>query len=857
MAEASRHTPMMQQYLRIKAEHPDRLLFYRMGDFYELFYDDAQRAADLLDITLTARGQSGGEPIPMCGVPHHAADGYLARLVGLGQAVAICEQIGDPATSKGPVERRVARVVTPGTVTDEALLGKSADSLLMAINPHPDGYALATLNLGSTEFLVMHAQNDDGLGTLITQFDPTEILVPVDLPILSQFTSVRPHLTDSLSFDADLGSRTLIRHFGTRDLQAFDLDDKPAKIGAAYAVLAYAQATQCQDLAHINRLRVIDESDSLTLDAHTRRNLELDRRIDGSETFTLYALLNTTRTPMGARLLRAWLHAPSRRPSVIQARLSAATTLVDGSTDETLRDLLDPIGDLKRITSRIALGSATPRDLAKLRTGLGQLPAIVSFCRGCADSHLQDQHTGMVDFDSVFDLLNRALVENPPATARDGGMIAAGFDDRLDELKRLTTHASEWLNDYEQTQRAHTGISTLKVGYNRVHGYFIETSRSQAADLPVEYVRRQTLKNAERFITPELKSFEDEALTAQSKALTLEKSLYADLIADLGKQVNRLNLCADTLAELDVLSTFAERTRTLDLGVPEFCDEPCLHIDQGWHPVVRSASDAPFIPNDVTFDHNRHTLIITGPNMGGKSTFMRQTAIIVLMAHMGCPVPARHARIGPIDRIFTRIGAADDLTRGQSTFMVEMTETANILRNATAKSLILLDEIGRGTSTYDGLALAWSTAEHLAKNVHAFTLFATHYFELTALPDQLDGAVNVHLDATEHNGRIVFLHQVRDGAASQSYGIQVARLAGLPDAVLARATARLSELETSQATANPLQADLFGQAVTKPPVDESALRLKSELDGVNVDDLSPRQALDLVYQLKTLIEESA
>ncbi|MDA1075816.1 MAG: DNA mismatch repair protein MutS [Proteobacteria bacterium] len=850
-ASTTQHTPMMQQYLRIKADHRAHLLFYRMGDFYELFYDDAKRAAHLLDITLTARGQSNGTPVPMCGVPHHSADGYLARLVALGESVAICEQVGDPETSKGPVERRVQRVVTPGTITDDVLLNESRESLLMAINPYDDEYAIALLNLASTEFTVQIARSDDALGSVIAQYRPAEILVPTALDVLRDFTSVKPQLTDSLRFDSQMGQRALCRHFGTHDLVAFDLQDAPALVGAASAVLSYAQATQCQTLAHIDRLRRIDSEAVLQMDSHSRRNLELDRRLDGSETHTLYALLNTSRTPMGGRLLRSWLHAPSRNRQVILNRLSTVTCLANGDACETLRALLKPIGDVKRITSRIALGSATPRDLAKLRTGLHLLPQINSLCLTQTDSHLLGLNQALGEFCDLTHLLVAALIENPPATARDGGMIAPGYNERLDELQRLTSHAAEWLKKYEQTERARTGINTLKVGYNRVHGYYVETSKTQAAEMPPEYIRRQTLKNAERFITPELKEFEDEALTAESKALKIEKTLYAELITTLQQHVADLNRSADALAELDVLATFAERSHSLGLNVPIFCDRPCLEIDQGWHPVVRNASDQPFIPNDLALDANRHTLIITGPNMGGKSTFMRQTAIIVLMAHMGAPVPAARTCLGPIDRIFTRIGAADDLARGQSTFMLEMTETANILRNATSQSLVLLDEIGRGTSTYDGLALAWSTAEFLARDVRAYTLFATHYFELTGLPEQLDGAANVHLDATEHNGRIVFMHQVREGAASQSYGIQVARLAGVPDAVIERASARLRELEDEQAAAHPHQADLFAAPAQRRDAINDELR--RQLDAHDPDDLTPRAALSLIYALKELL----
>ncbi len=838
---------MMQQYLRIKADHPDELLFYRMGDFYELFHADARRAAELLDITLTSRGQSAGQPIPMCGVPFHAVDGYLARLVELGVTAAICEQIGDPATSKGPVERKVVRIITPGTLTDDALQEGSAESLLMGIQPAGDGYVAAYLNLSSAQLQVTALQDRQSLSAELARMQPSEVVLTEELAeaIGQEFTNlhVACRRLDGLAFDPTLGFRQLTRHFGTRDLTGFGINEDSPLIGVAAAVLDYAKLTQCQDLAYIDRLTVISADTVVTLDAHSRRNLEIDRRINGAEDATLYALFNTTRTPMGARLLRRWLHAPSRDRALVQGRQDGVAAIIETGFEE-LRGHLKDVGDMERVVSRIAIGSASPRDLARLRFALRQFPAIRAALPTTSNS-LNGIASALPDYEEVVALLDSALVDVPPATIRDGGVIRCGYDEALDELTDLTENAAAWLAELEQSERQRSGISSLKVGYNRVHGYYIETSRNAAEAVPAEYVRRQTLKHTERYITPELKSFEDRALTARSKALALEKSLFDALTIRLQQDVTELRASAAAASELDVLSTFAERALTLNFTAPDLDDAPGLSISGGWHPVVRALSDDPFIPNDLTLDSSRRMLIVTGPNMGGKSTYMRQAALIALLACTGSFVPASHARVGPIDRIFTRIGASDDLTGGQSTFMVEMTETANILHHATATSLVLLDEIGRGTSTYDGLALAWATAEYLAYRIQAFTLFATHYFELTSLATDLPATENVHLAATEHQGQIVFLHSVQPGPASQSYGIQVARLAGVPNAVLSSARDRLQALEQSQAAQNPHQDDLF----TAPPAGSPVLE---KLASIDVDGLSPREALELLYTLKSL-----
>ena len=864
---------MMQQYLRIKAAHPDALLFYRMGDFYELFYTDAERAAELLDITLTARGQSAGAPIPMCGVPYHAAESYLARLVRHGVSVAICEQIGDPGATKGPMERRVQRVVTPGTLIDEALQESGQDSTLAGVARRGDSWGIAVLNLATAEFALTAVDNQTGLTTELARLRPNEILTAPDLlpelSIAGGQSGAALRERPALEFDPDLGMGRLTRHFGTQDLTGFGIDSGHAGIGAAAAVLAYAQATQCQDLGHIDRLVCIDPGAVVTLDPQSRRNLELDRRLDGGSEGTLLALLDTCRTPMGSRLLGRWLNAPCRSRDTIRERQNAVEALgaadsFDGKSHpdlDLLRRRLREIGDLERIIARLALRRSSPRDLAQLRRALLALPQVRAEIAATSAARLQVLAEALPDYEALCQLLQRALVENPPAVIRDGGVMAPGYDEELDRLRNLTANAAEWLAELEQRERARTGIATLKVGYNRIHGYFIEASRAAGDQLPADYQRRQTLKNAERYITPELKAFEDDALTSQSRALRMERALFEALIERVAEALGRLRATAAALAELDVLAAFTERSRALGFCRPALSEEPVLQIEQGWHPVVAAASSQPFVPNDLDLGDHQRMLIITGPNMGGKSTYMRQTALIALLACTGCGVPARSATIGPIDRIFTRIGASDDLGGGRSTFMVEMTETANILHHATPHSLVLLDEIGRGTSTYDGLALAWATATSLARERRAFTLFATHYFELTALADELPATANVHLTATLHRGQIVFLHSVRPGPTNQSYGIAVARLAGVPASVLDAARRKLAELETATLSQAP-QGDLFrnGSGVTtaaaEPEIDPHLQALQARLRALRPDELTPREALDMLYQLRQLIDDA-
>ncbi|WP_421621285.1 DNA mismatch repair protein MutS [Alkalilimnicola ehrlichii] len=849
---SSRHTPMMRQFLRIKAEHPDILLFYRMGDFYELFYEDAERAAKLLDITLTTRGQSAGEPIPMAGVPVHAVESYLARLVRQGESVAICEQIGDPDNSKGPVERQVVRIVTPGTLTDEALLEERQSNILAALSCHQSRWGLASLELSSGRFSLTEPADEQALAADLERLNPAELLVDEALTLPTGL-AVGPGLTrrPPWHFELDTATDLLTEQFGTRDLAGFGAQDHSAGLAAAGALLQYVRETQRSALPHIRRLQVEHGDQAIVIDAASRRNLELERNLSGGTEHTLASVLDSTVNAMGSRLLRRWLNRPLRDRTTLQARHQAVEILMAESLTEALRRQLRGISDVERILARVALGSARPRDLTGLRETLARLPDIQATLTGAGAPRLVDLTAQCGEHPQTLDHLRRALVDQPPVVIRDGGVIAEGYDATLDELRTLSENADNYLLELEQRERERTGISTLKVGYNRVHGYYIEVTRAQADAVPAEYVRRQTLKGVERYILPELKAFEDKVLSAREKALAREKVLYEQLLASLASDLAPLQDTAAALAELDTLAAFAERAQALDYSRPELRDGAGLRIEAGRHPVVEYSLDGPFVPNDLTLDDRRRMLIITGPNMGGKSTYMRQVALITLMAHIGSFVPARAASLGPVDRIFTRIGASDDLAGGRSTFMVEMTETANILHNATAQSLVLMDEIGRGTSTFDGLALAWATAERLARDQRAYTLFATHYFEMTALPEQCPGASNVHLDAVEHGERIVFLHAVKPGPASQSYGLQVAALAGVPGPVLeaAREKLRALEEESSRQRAEPDQLSLFAEPAPPPPLPSAAEQALSEVDP---DELSPRQALDLLYRLKAL-----
>lgn len=845
---------MMQQYLGIKKEYPDMLLFYRMGDFYELFYEDARRAADLLDITLTARGKSGGDPIPMAGVPYHAADSYLAKLVRRGQSIAICEQIGDPAASKGPVERRVIRIVTPGTLTDEALLPPGEDNLVACVYRAKAGVGVAWLDLAGGRFRLTELDGVNALAGELARLSPAELLysedqsdVVADIDPAKLRQSPRP----PWHFDLAGARRQLAEQFGTRDLLAFGCEDHPLGLTAAGALLLYVLDTQKGALPHVDRIAVERSDDAVYMDAATRRNLELVESLSGNPDHTLAGIMDSTCTAMGGRLLRRWIARPLRDRDIRLGRYQAIEALTASAKIDELRDQLRGIGDIERILSRVALRSARPRDLGQLGYALAELPGLAKTLLDIDSPTLASIVERLGNHEDSSRRLDAALVESPPMLIRDGGVIAEGFDTELDELRSIATNADQYLTDLEARERKATGVQTLKLGYNRVHGYYIEMGKSHGDKVPVEYVRRQTLKNAERYITPELKAFEDKVLSARGRALAREKSLYDALMDSLVDVLAALKRSADAMAELDVIASLAERAVALNLVRPELVDEPCLAITGGRHPVVERVSDKPFVANDLQLDDDTRLLVVTGPNMGGKSTYMRQAALITILAHIGSFVPADALRIGPIDRIFTRIGASDDLAGGRSTFMVEMTETAAILNNATAESLVLMDEIGRGTSTFDGLSLAWAAAHHMGEKLRSFTLFATHYFELTALADELPACRNVHLDATEHNGELVFLHAVKPGPANQSYGLQVASLAGVPRPVIRRARRFLAKLE-SQAPAN--RNDVQRQlplSVAEPHDAAAPDPLRDALDDVDPDALSPREALDVLYQLKS------
>ncbi|TPE50925.1 DNA mismatch repair protein MutS [Maribrevibacterium harenarium] len=865
MTQSDNHTPMMRQYFGLKSQHPNQLLFYRMGDFYELFYDDAKRAAQLLDITLTARGHSGGKPIPMAGIPFHAAENYIARLVRMGESVVIAEQVGDPATSKGPVERQVSRIVTPGTISDEAFLEEKQENLLVALahtlRKGIDVFGFAYLDMASGRFCLFEVDGTSNLQSELARLAPKEILLSEDFPEREAIT-----LTKGVSelgpwhFDFESSYRQLIQQFNTKDLVGFGCENLTAAIAAAGALLQYAKDTQRSALPHIQSISVEQRDETVLIDSATRRNLEIDQNLAGTQLNTLASVLDTAATAMGSRLLKRWLHAPTRNLNEIQSRQEAVAELLAGFDISSLATQLKQVGDLERILSRVALRSARPRDLLRLRIALEAFPLVRELLLPYKSSRLSNLYQRIQELPSLAAELAQALVENPPSVIRDGGVFAQGYDAELDELINLSTNATDYLADLETREKEKTGISSLKVGYNRVHGYYIEISRLHSDQVPVEYVRRQTLKNAERFITPELKTFEDKALSAKSKALAREKQLYEELLDTLNSHLPSLQTSSQAIAELDVLGCFAERAERLHFCRPEMHERGGIDIIGGRHPVVEAVISDPFIPNDLKLNQNRSLLMITGPNMGGKSTYMRQVALITLLAHTGSFVPAEAASISVVDRIFTRMGSSDDLAGGRSTFMVEMTETANILNNATRHSLVLMDEVGRGTSTFDGLSLAWAAVEQLATQTKAYVLFATHYFELTALADSLPTAANVHLSATEYEDDIVFMHQVHEGPASQSYGLQVAQLAGVPRSVVVAAKAKLQQLEqgdknnasslvshepTKQRSVKapePIQGDMFLTPATHPVVDA--------LIDTDINNLTPLEALNLLAKLQ-------
>jgi DNA mismatch repair protein MutS len=920
------HTPMMQQYLRIKADYPDTFLFYRMGDFYELFFDDAEKAARLLDITLTARGQSAGKPIPMAGVPFHAAESYIAKILRHGLSVAICEQTGDPKTSVGPVERQVVRLLTPGTVSDAAFLEENQDNLLVALysnqhaaerdhqnaalhskqntalhnnqnaalyskqnaalyskqnaalHSHQNHFGLAILDMGSGRFVLLESESEDALQSELERLRPAELLISeaCHIPFISTKLNSKSKIVRRplWEFELETALRLLAQQMQTHDLSGFDCRDMPLALSAAGCLLQYVKETQRMQLPHIRAIHVERRDETVLLDAVTRRNLELVTPLSHGKDNTLLFVLDYTANAMGSRLLKRWINQPLRDRSILIARQEAIKNVLIDRRYLAIHTILRSVRDLERISTRMALKTARPRDLVDLRTTLGWLPALQTQLSTCNAMLLKTVAKQINVFPDLHALLQRAIIEDPPVTIRDGGVIAQGYDTELDELLALSENAGTFLIELEEREKTRTGLSTLKVGYNRVHGYYIEISRLQAQQAPAEYVRRQTLKNAERFITPELKAFEDRALSSRDKALAREKILYEALLEKISCDINPLFESAHALAQLDVLTNLAERADTLNWCCPVLTPEAGIHITAGRHPVVEAVSSQPFVPNDVVLNTNLRMLMITGPNMGGKSTYMRQIALIVLLAHIGSFIPAAAAQMGIVDRIFTRIGAADDLASGRSTFMVEMTETAAILHNATEKSLILMDEIGRGTSTFDGLSLAFACAEYLAREVKAWTLFATHYFELTALADEISTVKNIHFDATEQEDNIIFLHTVNEGPANQSYGIQVAQLAGVPRPVIQLAKQKLRELESHvhglpqkepesdayrlprkepESDAHglpqkfPIQTDLFSQLTVPHPV-------VKKLQAIHPDQLTPKEALDRLYELKKCVD---
>jgi len=852
---------MMQQYLGIKAQHPESLLFYRMGDFYELFFDDAKRAADILDITLTARGKNGAEPIPMAGIPHHAAENYLGRLVRQGLSVAICEQTGT-VNNKGPVTREVVRVITPGTLTEESLLSARDVALLVCISEGQHGYGVAALDMAAGDLSASVVKDLPGLLAELARLAPAELLLCENSPLLAQLGQLTIRTRAPWLFDEKSCRQSLLDHFKVSNLQSFGCEDSPLVISASAVILGYARETQRNEVLQITGLRLENSSDTVVLDPGTRKHLELTENMHGKQDNTLLSVIDRTANPMGMRKLRAWLQQPLRNRDSIGQRQARVETLMSEQRCSEVRALLAKIHDVERIVTRVTLGSAQLPELSKLLDAANNsLSATISTlsCPLKAPS-----------------LLAKAIRENPPVVLRDGGVIAEGHDAELDELRGLSTNADDFLTQLEQREKQATGIASLKVGYNRVHGFYIETSRQQAA--PAHYIRRQTLKSTERYITPELKEHEDKVLGAREKALARERVLYARILDELQPELPQLRQIAQSLAELDVLNSFALMANENNWCQPILNDIPGISIEAGRHPVIEALIDEPFVPNPIHLDDQKRMLLITGPNMGGKSTFMRQTALIALLAHTGSHVPASAATIGPLDRIFTRIGASDDLARGQSTFMVEMTEAAHILRNATDQSLVLMDEIGRGTSTYDGLSLAWACAEHLAENNRALCLFATHYFELTAMAQMHATVSNVHLDAVEHDGKIIFMHKIRSGATDRSYGLQVAQLAGLPEKAMQYARNQLEQLESSRhrpvtdfpgSPIDPTEADVTLESplpeVSKSnPVksrkapqldlfDEQNLLL-SYLTELDLDDLTARQALEHLYQMAELIQ---
>ena len=849
----AQHTPMIAQYLDLKANHPEELLFYRMGDFYELFFEDAVTASRTMDVTLTARGQSGGNPVPMCGVPYHSADTYLTRLLDAGFSIAICEQVGDPNTTKGPVQREVQRVLTPGTLVEEGLVRNNQMSTFMAANCVGERYCTALVDLTGGTLEIGLAGTLEEFQERIEEIKPSELLIPADqehlFPSPAELTSIVKILPsdffESMTFES-------IEFNNLKDVIPKDLIIEPQIWhGAAGAGLNFLKKAQRNGIAALRIFQIYDPKQRLRIDRQSRRNLEIDIRNTGATDHTLFSLMDTTVTSMGSRLLKKWLNDPIVDVSELDSRLDWLESAIESNQSFPIRKELEPLSDLERICSRIELGAATPRDLARLRDDIPCFSRIKEVAGRIQSSLSKNLLDSLDNFDPLYQRLEEALVEDPPPHLREGGVFAEGYDQSLDQLRALNSDSGTWLRDLELQERQRTGIQTLKVGYNRIHGYYIETSRSSGTEVPADYVRRQTLKHSERFITSELKEFEENAMRSQQKALVLEKTLFGDLLIFVKNYATQLRSAARSLSSIDVLSCLAERSQTLRFSRPRFKEEVGVDIKEGWHPVVKEASKEAFIANDLELDERRAMAVITGPNMGGKSTFMRQNALICLLAHCGSYVPAKEAHIGPLDRIFTRIGASDDLTTGRSTFMVEMTETAHILKNCTNKSLVLMDEIGRGTSTYDGVALAWACANYIAEVKKSLTLFATHYFELTELPQYVAAAHNLHLKAREHNGKVVFLYQVLEGPANQSYGVQVAKLAGIPEEVLETAKQRLNFLE-EHSNSSP-QSDLFNSAKERKSsvANDSIIEKLKEID---INSTSPIEALQLLHELQSKLE---
>ena len=871
MADFSTLTPMMQQYLTIKMQHPHSLMFYRMGDFYELFFDDAHKAAKLLGISLTHRGKANGEPIPMAGVPYHAAEGYLARLVKKGETVVICEQLGE-VTGKGPVERGVVRIITPGTLTDDALLNSHQSSNLVALCIQQNQIGMALLDLSAGIFKVQQQDfQPEQLAIELSRLMPSEILVDEDIIDQNIIEQIKKQLEcpvtkrPNVDFNLNNAQKTLCDQFAVSTLAGFGIDHLPLAKASAAALIHYAKETQKTALPHIRSIQLEQSSDFIALDPVTRRNLELVEPLFDHGT-SLFQLINDCQTAMGGRLLSRIIMQPLRDTKLLDARLDAISCILKGYHEAPTRLVLKDISDIERVLSRIALGSARPRDLVQLRQACAQIPLLRHAIQPIIHSHptglIEQLDNELGDFKALYQRLMAAVVEHPPVLLRDGNVIAEGFDSELDELRKIRDHAGQFLIDLEIQERENTGVSTLKIGYNRVSGYYIELTRAQAEHAPEHYIRRQTLKNAERYITPELKSFEDKVLSSESRALAREKMLFEMLLDELRADIGNLQMMSSAIAQLDLLANFAHQARLRNWCRPEFSPEIGVKIVAGRHPVVEALSKTPFTANDTSLDFNHRMAIVTGPNMGGKSTFMRQTALISLLAYCGCYVPAQAAILGPIDRVFTRIGSADDLSTGKSTFMVEMTETSQILHHATNQSLVLMDEVGRGTSTYDGLSLAWACVLDLSKRIKCLCLFATHYFELTELAKE-SGIDNYHVTAKELNGNLILLHKVQQGPASQSHGLQVAKLAGIPASVIKEAQNRLKILEKQQQRQvnKVVQNDLFSivdepsievvERIVEVEKDTPALNLLRALD---VDNLSPREALQQIYALKDALQ---